>query len=232
MRGLFQNQKKAPRLKALTAMAHNKAITSVHPKAKGTGSRTSASAARCLLMLLALNPHPQSFPQAARGVEVEVSRSSTCQLTLRYLVAGAIGDLCLPPVAAPTRHDGLWQHTCFEAFIRTAPDGSYYEFNFSPSTQWAAYRFGTYRSGRSPARLARAPIRTRIGEDRFELRTLLDLGPLADLDADPVWQLGLSAVVEERSGHKSYWALTHPDGDPDFHHSDCFALELAAAEHS
>ena len=33
-------------------------------------------------------------------------------------------------------------------------------------------------------------------------------------------------VIEEINGRKSYWALKHPAGKPDFHHPDCFALEL------
>ena len=41
--------------------------------------------------------------------------------------------------------------------------------------------------------------------------------------------LGLSAVIEEADGNVSYWALAHPPGKPDFHHSDCLALELPAA---
>jgi hypothetical protein len=36
----------------------------------------------------------------------------------------------------------------------------------------------------------------------------------------------LAAVIDETSGHKSYWALAHPPGKADFHHSDCFALEF------
>ena len=40
--------------------------------------------------------------------------------------------------------------------------------------------------------------------------------------------LGLSAVIEEANGRKSYWALAHPPGKADFHHADCFA-ELPTA---
>ncbi len=40
--------------------------------------------------------------------------------------------------------------------------------------------------------------------------------------------LALSAVIEEKEGTKSYWALKHPPGKPDFHHPDCFALTLPA----
>ena len=48
-----------------------------------------------------------------------------------------------------------------------------------------------------------------------------------ELDGAP-WRIGLSAVIEERHGRKSYWALAHPPGKPDFHHDDCFAIELPA----
>ena len=47
-----------------------------------------------------------------------------------------------------------------------------------------------------------------------------------DLD----WQMGLSAVLEETDGTKSYWALAHPPGAPDFHHPDCFALDIPAPD--
>jgi hypothetical protein len=39
--------------------------------------------------------------------------------------------------------------------------------------------------------------------------------------------LGLSAVLEEANGRKSYWALAHPPGKADFHHADCFTLEFS-----
>ena len=43
--------------------------------------------------------------------------------------------------------------------------------------------------------------------------------------------MGLSAVIEEEGGIKSYWAVAHPDGDkPDFHDPACFAARLAAPD--
>lgn len=44
------------------------------------------------------------------------------------------------------------------------------------------------------------------------------------------WDIALSAVIEEKDGTKSYWALHHPPGAPDFHHPDCFALTLEAPD--
>ena len=39
-------------------------------------------------------------------------------------------------------------------------------------------------------------------------------------------RVAISAVIEEADGTKSYWALAHPPGKPDFHHADGFALQL------
>ena len=39
-------------------------------------------------------------------------------------------------------------------------------------------------------------------------------------------RLGLSAVLEDADGVLSYWALRHPPGKPDFHHTDAFATQL------
>lgn len=44
--------------------------------------------------------------------------------------------------------------------------------------------------------------------------------------------IALSAVIEEVDGTKSYWALRHPPGPPDFHHPDCFALTLGPPDKS
>jgi hypothetical protein len=40
------------------------------------------------------------------------------------------------------------------------------------------------------------------------------------------WRVGLTAVVEERSGHRGYFALRHPRDKPDFHDAAGFAVSL------
>ena len=52
------------------------------------------------------------------------------------------------------------------------------------------------------------------------------LGATIAVEAGKSWDLGLSVVLEERDGTKSYWALEHASDKPDFHASDCFAAKL------
>jgi hypothetical protein len=170
-----------------------------------------------------LRLHPDSHCDAVAAIDVSIARPRRNTLVLTYVVNGTIEALALPKVVKPARTGELWQHTCFEAFIRPAAGDAYYEFNFSPSTQWAAYRFDGYRSGMAVASEIAAPkFELRTGANSLTLQTSLQLEALPS----PKWRLGLSAVIEETNGGKSYWALAHPPGKPDFHHADCFALEL------
>ena len=181
-------------------------------------------------MRQALKLHPDSRCIAATHIEVEVARPRPGNLVLHYYVTGKMSDLRMAQVTTPTRIDGLWQHTCFEAFVRALPSTAYYEFNFAPSMQWAAYRFSDYRSGMSAASEISAPrVEVQSNDDCYKLQASLELDRLSSLPSDAIWRLGLSVVIEETSGRNSYWALAHPPGKADFHHSDCFTHELSAA---
>jgi hypothetical protein len=181
-------------------------------------------------MRQALRLHPDSHCFAATNIEVDVARPHAGGLLLSYVVTGKIGDLRLPPVVTAARTDELWRHTCFEAFVGSSADAAYYEFNFAPTTQWAAYRFSGYRSGMRIATEMSAPrIDVQSSPECCTLQASLELDWLSSLPRGARWRLGLSAVIEETNGRRSYWALAHPPGKADFHHSDCFAHELSPA---
>jgi hypothetical protein len=177
-------------------------------------------------MHASLVPHPATPAGSTHSIEVDVSRVEPSELTLRYRVAGKIDKLLLPEPAVPARTDELWRHTCFEAFLQLRR--GYCEFNLSPSSQWAAYRFDDYRSGMDLLDVPAPTVRVAIRDDQLVLRVLIDLTGL-DLSAEGSLQLGLSAVIEEQGGKLSYWALHHPAERPDFHHRDCFQLHLPPA---
>src|ERR1700730_9713206 len=164
---------------------------------------------------------------AVTHVEVEIMRPCAGSLVLSYLVTGRIGDLRIPAAVAAAPTDELWRRTCFEAFVGTSPGPDYYEFNFAPSTQWATYRFDSYRSGIRVATEISAPrIEVQSSRACYRLQASLEMDQMSSLRIDGAWRIGLAAVIEDTSGHKSYWALAHPPGKADFHHSDSSAANL------
>jgi hypothetical protein len=182
-------------------------------------------------MRQALRLHPESSCFAATHIEVDIAHSRGGYLVLSYFVTGKIHDMRVPPSAmAAARTHELWRHTCFEAFIRAMPGAAYYEFNFAPSTHWAAYWFSSYRSGMRVATEIGSPrIAVQSEPGCYRLQASLKPDQLSGLPRDAAWHLGLCAVIEETSGRKSYWALAHPSGKADFHHPACFAHEISPA---
>jgi hypothetical protein len=181
-------------------------------------------------MRLSLRLHPDSPSLAATHIDVDVARPHAGTLVLRYFVTGRVEGLRLPPISRPVRAEELWQRTCFEAFVRCPARDGYHEFNFAPSTQWAAYQFDGYRSGmREASDVSAPPIAVKASSTLFRLQASLELEQLGGLPRDAPWRLGLSALIEDANGGKSYWALAHPPGKPDFHHPDCFAHEFSPA---
>jgi hypothetical protein len=177
--------------------------------------------------LHSLLPHPAAPAAAVRDLTVEVSRPARDQLGLTFRLNGDLGVLRLPEPRPPVRSDGLWRHSCFEAFIGQANSSDYWEYNFSPSGAWAAYHFSDYREGMAPVMKGAPPaISQQIGSDSFSLKAQLDLSWLSKTSAAVGLRLGLAAIVEDRDRVLSYWALRHSAEKPDFHHADSFVVAL------
>jgi len=170
-----------------------------------------------------LIPHPDTPPRGIRSVAARWYQPGDGTVLLRWQVDG-VESLVVPSFAGKGRADELWTTTCFELFLRDGA-GGYREFNFSPSGRWAAWRFTGYRDGREDVEM---PVAPEIACDSGAfLHVLTATVPLATLEGAQA--AGLSAVIEEKDGTKSYWALAHATGKPDFHDSACFALPLPQA---
>lgn len=174
-----------------------------------------------------LIPHPAT-PAAEppfkvwASVDHAASLGAVATTNIWFGVGAPAERFMIAKIAEPSRTDDLWQTTCFEAFLRPSGEESYREWNFAPSGQWAAYDFHRYREGMTLAEIQSPPyIRM---EDNF---TWWALGATIAIEAGTSWELGLSAVLEEEDGTKSYWALAHPAEKPDFHHPDCFVAHLS-----
>ena len=179
---------------------------------------------------LSLVPHPQSLRPVAQSITVDLAVRERA-LHLAYQIRGGEGGLAIPDYEEPVRADGLWQETCCEAFVRAKGQAGYHEVNLSPSTQWAVYRFSAYRDGMRPVDIGAAPVIDRdVGAEGISLTARIDLSMLPAEYSAADWQIGLSCVVRDLAGTIAYWALNHPPEKPDFHHDDCFAHQIGAAE--
>lgn len=146
-------------------------------------------------------------------------------LALGYVLEGELERLRIPPPGPGGLGHELWRHTCFEAFVARDGVAGYVEVNLSPSGEWTAFAFRSYRERESRDPLRPAPRLT----VRRTARCLEVEATIALADAGGPLCVALTAVVESASGALTYWSLYHPPGPPDFHHADAFALRVDAA---
>ena len=174
-----------------------------------------------------LTAHPSTPNDAVRSLGVRLRAKEPDILVFHYSLTADMSRVRVPPSGGGGPADALWKHTCFEAFVAAADAPGYHEFNFSPSHDWAIYRFNAYREGMSRVEGGEAPkISVRQVDGGLELESTVRLSHLADLRDARHLRVAMTAVIEDDTGELSYWGLRHPSGKPDFHHSDGFALEV------
>jgi hypothetical protein len=95
-------------------------------------------------MKQSLRCHPASPCAPDQTVEVD-ARLGEGGLAVSYRLYGDAAQIRIPERTSASAADGLWRHTCLEAFVAAVDRPEYREFNFSPSGQWAVYRFTACR---------------------------------------------------------------------------------------
>lgn len=174
-----------------------------------------------------LSPHPATPCAAIRRVYAQAQRLAGDRLRLEFVAEGDVASLLVPQRHVGGRCDGLWQHTCCEAFLRRDGSAGYYELNLAPSTDWAIYGFRAYRELATLVDDAQVlSIVSSADAARLLLSVEVDLARLDASFVGVALEIGLSAVLEERSSTLSYWSLHHPPGEADFHHRDAFVVQL------
>jgi len=171
--------------------------------------------------------HPSTSSDAARAITGLARRSVSGTLEFTFRLVGDVAQVRVPAPCAPRTATGLWQHTCFEAFIAIEGRAEYHEYNFSPSGEWAVHAFRGYRDGGPLGDETLAPsVTLRATEEGLELVAVVELGRLSPLHPRTPLRIGLATVIEARDGRLSYWALRHRAEKPDFHDPASFALRL------
>ena len=171
----------------------------------------------------------KAFPTITPLSDLEISgsiarRSNT--LAISYTLSGALTELNISSRAgAPVRRHGLWEETCFECFLAVKNSPRYWEVNLSPAGHWNVYRFADYRQGmQEETSFSQFPFTVESQADvlllalEFELYRIISTGQTLGV--------AMSAVINHKDGKLTYWALTHPGPQPDFHRRDSFIIEL------
>ena len=173
--------------------------------------------------------HPSTPCDPIRRIEAGLETAKVPgELEIRFRLDGDFSRIRLPAAELARHRDGLWQHTCFEVFLRPDGSDSYHEFNFAPSGDWAAYRFAGRRRDQTATELPAPRIECRRLPDGCTLNAQIAIAALPELAQATSLDAGLTAVIETTDGTHSYWALAHCGDKPDFHVPATFTLRVSA----
>ncbi len=173
----------------------------------------------------ALIPFPApNIPEI--NITGNISRQNNL-LALRYAIAGDIEHILLPaPSPNPSRRNELWKMTCFEFFLAIQGQPQYWEFNMSPSGDWNVYCMDAYRRigfGEETS-IQRLQFEVRKETGLLILDATINLTPL--LSEQQPLEVSVTAVIQTKDGDETYWALTHPAPQADFHLRESFICPL------
>lgn len=176
----------------------------------------------------ALRPYRGNKVDAVEGIEYGVWRDGDI-IRIEYDLYGMLSLLLLPEIvpAKVERCDKLWEHSCFELFLKVddRQTEEYFECNFSPSGSWNMYSFSSYRTDMEEAIIIDKPA---IGVNQtgkiFSLSAEINVSGIIPT-SQPI-DVGVSCVIEDVDGELGYWAISHPREKPDFHDPRSFLKSL------
>lgn len=172
-----------------------------------------------------LTPYPaETLPRIKITGDIELAGT---QLTAHYTLSGEINSILYPAQSiVPTRKHDLWKATCFEFFIAPAAQPEYWEFNLSPSNNWNVYHMDAYRqvNMREEEKVTNLPFTFQKTSTQASLEVSVNTESF--LPANQKLEVGIAAIIQSHENIETYWALTHPNPQADFHHRDCFVILL------
>lgn len=166
---------------------------------------------------------PFDNPSLNISIQADVHRiGSNIRLKFQLIDPSSLVKVPAPFTASGAtvpRKDNLWVTTCFEMFLRQPKIPGYQEFNFSLQPAWNAYDFADYRHPQPPT----------PGEDIYLEHVKWDghefQAELSGFKSQVTYDIGLTSVLEEKSGSLHYLALVHIGQKPDFHLGESFILK-------
>ena len=167
-----------------------------------------------------LQPFNSSDPVPPITITSIVSRLNK-ELKISYKIQGDLEKIILPSANDTVkRQDNLWQTTCFEFFLAIFHSRKYWEFNIAPTGDWNVYYFTEYRRGmRTATAFTQLPFEVKRNNSTYELTTQINIDTIS---RDTFLETAVTTVIGDTNHNLSYWAITHPGTQADFHRRDSF----------
>jgi hypothetical protein len=178
-----------------------------------------------MIINFALRPFPADSNVPQIEINGRVNRKDNI-LSIEYQLFGDLNSISIsPPANPPSRQFHLWEATCFEFFIGIPGDRNYWEFNLSPSGDWAIFALDDYRQGlRDETAFTSLPFKVDRYPNYITLNLEFDLSELVLLEQD--LEISVTAVIKSSQDELSHWAITHSGKEADFHLRDSFAIKI------
>ena len=122
----------------------------------------------------------------------------------------------------------LWEKTCFELFIKNK-DNQYMEFNFAPNFEWNCFYFNQAGAPLLEWEQMQTPvIDILLSSEHFFMFVDIkkEFFPKGFFNEESELSAGITSVIKDNTGSISYWALSHADPRPNFHHFDSFKYKF------
>jgi hypothetical protein len=147
-------------------------------------------------------------------------------LSLEYQLQGDLDAIAIePPAIIPSRKFELWTATCFEFFIGIPGNSEYWEFNLAPTSDWNVFHLDDYRQGlQNELAFTTLPFTIDRQKNSLLLTLTFDLSKIIPTEREI--EISVTTVIESQQHQISYWALTHPETEADFHQRDSFILKI------
>ena len=155
----------------------------------------------------------------------QIDRQDTL-LSISYQLQGDLDPVSIEsPSPTPSRKFGLWESTCFEFFIGIPSQPNYWEFNLSPTGDWNVFALDNYRQGlRNEIAFTSLPMTIDRSANSLLLSSTIDLSKI--ISAAQSLEMSVTTVIKSSQNQMSYWALTHPGVEADFHRRDSFIITI------
>ncbi|CAG35354.1 DOMON-like domain-containing protein [Desulfotalea psychrophila] len=175
------------------------------------------------MKIFSLRPHATS-PLAGIQLGGAIYRQQN-SISIWFQLRGDLAQIKMGKGGQQGRCHDLWRKTCFEVFIARPESPAYWELNVSPMGEWNIYSFSECRRGmQEEVGIEQVSVTTYQTEDSFTLHCNLCLDKI--LFPNYPLQIAACAVLQDREGLCSYWALEHGEGPPDFHNRKKFLLNI------